>query len=348
MEENTGGGVRPKPTNVNKHGGDLDSPADKRSGLNRNRANSLETPLSARKSESLRDFSGFKDERNNSRKIMALEKDVIILKAMVSELLGKQEIHERLMKENTEIKETLEKMRDENEKLKGKCDEYETAIREMKDKVSDSANKVEEAISDSKLEDIKSAWKKEVEKDKISFREVVQKQIEEKTKNTVIQVIQEKKDMVKDAIEKKKCLVIYGLTEKKNPVKYTREKEEKELVKKVVKEVQGEDLDLEREIEEVYRIGKYSEERKRPLKVKLRSQVVVDEILSKTGKLATREEYKEVWIKRDMILEEREKERELRREAKEKNEERTETDKGRFYWRVLDMKLKKWYIKKQE
>ena len=43
-------------------------------------------------------------------------------------------------------------------------------------------------------------------------------------------------------------------------------------------------------------------------------------------------------------MEEREKERELRDEVKEKNERRTETGKKKFYWRVLDMKLRKWYI----
>ena len=44
-------------------------------------------------------------------------------------------------------------------------------------------------------------------------------------------------------------------------------------------------------------------------------------------------------------MEEREKERDLRDEAKEKNERRTETGKKKFYWRVLDMKLRKWYIR---
>ena len=41
-----------------------------------------------------------------------------------------------------------------------------------------------------------------------------------------------------------------------------------------------------------------------------------------------------------MSQEEREKDRKLRNEAKEKNEQRTETEK-KFFWRVLDMKLRK-------
>ena len=45
-----------------------------------------------------------------------------------------------------------------------------------------------------------------------------------------------------------------------------------------------------------------------------------------------------------MNVDEREAERELRNEAKLKNERRTETKKKEFFWRVLDMKLRKWYI----
>ncbi|MPC65710.1 hypothetical protein E2C01_059846 [Portunus trituberculatus] len=45
---------------------------------------------------------------------------------------------------------------------------------------------------------------------------------------------------------------------------------------------------------------------------------------------------------------EREKEKVLRSEAKEKNEKRTEIDKKNFYWRVLDMRLKYWYLRKKE
>ncbi|MPC29659.1 hypothetical protein E2C01_022904 [Portunus trituberculatus] len=38
----------------------------------------------------------------------------------------------------------------------------------------------------------------------------------------------------------------------------------------------------------------------------------------------------------------------LRNEAKEKNEKKIEIKKNNFYWRVLDMRLKKWYLRKKE
>ena len=53
-----------------------------------------------------------------------------------------------------------------------------------------------------------------------------------------------------------------------------------------------------------------------------------------------------------MNLEERENEKMLKIEAKKKkrkkNEKRTEIEKKIFYCRVLDMRLKKWYLRKKE
>ncbi|MPC85796.1 hypothetical protein E2C01_080591 [Portunus trituberculatus] len=53
------------------------------------------------------------------------------------------------------------------------------------------------------------------------------------------------------------------------------------------------------------------------MKVKMRSQVAVEEIMASKGKLADDVDHKEIWIKRDMNIEEREKEKVLRSEAKE-------------------------------
>ncbi|MPC19670.1 hypothetical protein E2C01_012596 [Portunus trituberculatus] len=71
--------------------------------------------------------------------------------------------------------------------------------------------------------------------------------------------------------------------------------------------------------------------------------------MARKGKLAEDTEHKDIWMKRDMNIEEREMEKLLRSEAKEKkNEKRTKIEKKNFYWRVLDMRLKKWYLWKKE
>ncbi|MPC56975.1 hypothetical protein E2C01_050943 [Portunus trituberculatus] len=61
------------------------------------------------------------------------------------------------------------------------------------------------------------------------------------------------------------------------------------------------------------------------MKVKMRSHVAVEEIMIRKGKLADDIEHKDIWIKRDMNLEEREKEKVPRNEAKEKTRKRFST-----------------------
>ena len=140
-------------------------------------------------------------------------------------------------------------------------------------------------------------------------------------------------------------MLIFGLQEKKNTNKFMREREERELAREIIRQVQDNTQDFDQEVEEVLRIGRYREGGKRPLKVRMRSQVAVEEIMARTGKLADSIEHKNTWLKRDMSLEEREKERVLQNEAKEKNEVRTEIERKKFYWRVLDMRLRKWFIR---
>ncbi|MPC09221.1 hypothetical protein E2C01_001823 [Portunus trituberculatus] len=64
--------------------------------------------------------------------------------------------------------------------------------------------------------------------------------------------------------------------------------------------------------------GRYSEGGRKPMKVRMRIQVAVEEIMARKGKQADDTEHKDIWIKRDINLEEREKEKVLRSEAKEK------------------------------
>ena len=71
----------------------------------------------------------------------------------------------------------------------------------------------------------------------------------------------------------------------------------KELIK-VLNEEDGEAL--EEEIDEIQRLGRYTEGGKRPIRIKFKSQTAATDVLQRTGKLKEIEEYKEVWIKRDL------------------------------------------------
>ncbi|MPC11115.1 hypothetical protein E2C01_003769 [Portunus trituberculatus] len=87
---------------------------------------------------------------------------------------------------------------------------------------------------------------------------------------------------------------------------------ERELAKTVIKQVQDSVQELDQEVEEVIRLQRYSELGRRPRKMRMRSQVAVKEIMARKGKLANDYEHMDIWIKRDMNLEEREKEKVLR------------------------------------
>ncbi|MPC59180.1 hypothetical protein E2C01_053196 [Portunus trituberculatus] len=88
------------------------------------------------------------------------------------------------------------------------------------------------------------------------------------------------------------------MKEKKNPNKFSRECEERELAKAVIKHVQDNTQELDQEVEEVIRLGRYSEWGRRPMKVRMRSQVAVEEIMGRKGKLADDTEHKDIWIKK--------------------------------------------------
>ena len=80
---------------------------------------------------------------------------------------------------------------------------------------------------------------------------------------------------------------------------------------------------LEGEIDEVQRIGKYTEGGKRPIRIKFKSQTAAMEVLQRTGKLKDIEQFKSVWIKKDLNEKERAIEKELWNEMRGKNEQRT-------------------------
>ncbi len=186
----------------------------------------------------------------------------------------------------------------------------------------------------------------ELEK-KVSYTEVVKDQrSKEGLTKEVIKVIKEKENLVRDTVDKKKSIMILGLEESEIKNWYKREAEQRKTARLVMSVINEGHTKLEDEIEEVYRIGKYDQGKSRPLKVKLKSQTAAEETLANGWKLAKSNEFKQVWIRREMNGEERKKLNELRSEAKERNEQRTQEEKELFFWRVMDLRLRKWYMRR--
>ena len=138
------------------------------------------------------------------------------------------------------------------------------------------------------------------------------------------------------------------MKEEIEPVRVKREKEQKMIAENIVRNVLDEGEDWVNEIEEVHRLGKYTEGGARPLKLKFRVQTTASEVISHTWRLTKVEQYKNVRIKRDVNEEERSKINELIKEAKKKNENRSEEEIKRFYWKVKDERLRRWYLTKKE
>ncbi len=82
------------------------------------------------------------------------------------------------------------------------------------------------------------------------------------------------------------------------------------------------------------------------MKIKLKSQTAAEETLANVWKLAKSDKFKQVWIRREMNEEERKKVNELRSEAKERNEQRTQEERELSFWRVMDLRLRKWYMRR--
>lgn len=64
-------------------------------------------------------------------------------------------------------------MKKENNVLVKKCNCYEVMLKGLREKMNPKEQNVEGAVSEMKLEELRKAWEKEQENDKIIFAEVV-------------------------------------------------------------------------------------------------------------------------------------------------------------------------------
>lgn len=265
---------------------------------------------------------------------------------------------EQMSSQIAELRQEIDSLRSTNDGVMGENRALKQRIDEMKVEngallerlnIGEERGK-EQTESLKKLKHEQEGWVKTHEENIVDFKEVMKQQEEDHKNNLekqVIQVLKRKENVVRDMVEKKRSVIVFGLKEKVLTSKFERGKEELKLAREIIGEVGEENMDSEGEIEEVYRMGKYDEGRDRPMKIKLRSQAAATSILDRTWKLAQTEKYKKVWIREDLNEEERARRNELIKDAKEKNEQRSETEKNKFYWRVLDGKTKKWYIKRE-
>ena len=240
-----------------------------------------------------------------------------------------------LESELSEVKKEKESLKEENKSLKKEMREVKKCEEDMQTTIK-------------KVEKKQCEWVKLNEENEQSLMQIIehQKKEKEEMEKKIVNVIKEKKKMVRDTVDKVKCVVLFGVKEENIVDRLERDRKEKEKIRQIVTEVVEDEDRAMGQVEEYYRIGKFEENKDRPLKIKFATQLQAEEMVNGAWKLARKDVWKKVWINRDLDEEERIKQRELVGEAKEKNDNRTEEEKKKFYWKAVDLRIRKKYYKK--
>ena len=158
-------------------------------------------------------------------------------------------------------------------------------------------------------------------------------------------MIREEKKFVRDTVDKVKCLVVFGMSEERVVDKIDREEKEREKIQKILAVATEEEGLTGSSVDEFFRIGKFEDNKHRPMKIKFATQAMAEEVLNGSWRLAENEELKNVLIIRDLDEGERLRVKELVAEAKEKNDQRTEEEK-KFYWKVRNFQLRRKFFRR--
>ena len=293
-------------------------------------------------------FVGFKQQDINDagelnyklglRKIEVMEQ---MLQDLVSRVTVLEADKAEWSVEKYKLREELAAVNKENENLKQENESLKMQLRLEMSEVRKSNENMQMAVQG--VEEKQTEWMKKNEETGQSLKKIMEQQQkdENEMKEKIVSVIKEKKNLVRDTIDKIKCVIVFGVKEEKIVNRMEREEKEKDKIKHIIATVVDDEDQAIRAVEEYHRLGKYEENKDRPIKIKFATQVMAEEVLNGAWKLARKEEYKKVWINRDLDGDEREKLKELVQEAKQKNDSRSVEEREQFYWKVRDLRLKK-------
>lgn len=299
--------------------------------------------------------------------VSSLVKQLMIrVKALEEDRDREKERFEVLVIESNDMKETILELKEEIKvgKEESAClREESVALREesvklkeenanLKEKMRNEISEVRKENNDmktvvGKVEGVQEAWGRKTDEAEKSLKMIMEEQEKERKemKNKIVSVIKEKEKFVRNTVDRVKCIVMFGLKEEKIVNRTEREQKEKESIGEVMR-LATEDDQAVGAIEEFHRIGLFEEGKNRPLRVKFATQAMAETVINGAWRLSVVDEYKRVWINRDMDREEREELKNLVEQAKEKNSQRTEEEKELYYWKVRDLRLKKIYVRK--
>ena len=260
------------------------------------------------------------------------------IKELKEEIKTRKEEGDRLREESLALREDSEKLKEENDELRRQLNSEMSEVKKNNEDMKTVVDKVEgEQV----------VWGKKTDEAEKSLKQIMEDQEKERKemKNKIVSVIKEKEKLVRNTVDRVKCVVLLGLKEEKIVNRTEREQKEKECLGQVISLVTEDDQAIGA-VEEHFRIGSFEEGKDRPVKVKFATQAMAEAVLNGAWRLSGVEEYKKVWINRDMDRQEREELRELVEEARQKNSQRTEEERKQFYWKVRDLRLRRIYVRK--
>ena len=175
--------------------------------------------------------------------------------------------------------------------------------------------------------DIESAWMEKMttmrEEIHVDLREIMEQQRKEQVEE------------LRRETEREKAVIIFGVNETEEADEDVRQESEKRKVGNIIGGLSDQVRETEawnNDVDVFYRVGRYTRDGKRPIRVQFKSRSAANNVLKHSWKLGREQEHRGVRIKQDLNKEKRGKIRKLIDEAKEKNENRTEEEKRNFFW----------------
>ena len=310
--------------------------------------------------------------------------DVEMFRGLAEKVKRLEEKVIKLERELQSEKERNEELRNKSENLTKEVNRKDVEINEMAAEVNDLKNKFKEMsvevdshhqkLSDKEIsEDIIRQANNIVEKNK-EFEDSVDTvcTVQDEVRSTYAQILKEKDEMknnkqsnenkdikkevkevirknpklIRETIDMNKSVIIIGTKEKEINNRIIRDRDELSNIMKIMNKISEEIT--EKDIEEFHRVGKYESGKHRAMKVTFQSSNIMEEVMQNAKNLKDEEEMKKIWIRRCLNKEDRETLKVKIEEAKQKNEERTEEQKSLFFFKVVGLQVKKWYINKRD
>ena len=306
-------------------------------------------------------FKGLADKMKRlEEKVIQIEKDLKSEKVRVEELRNKNEnLTKEVNRKDIELSEMTAEMND----LKNKFKEMSVEVDSHQQKLTDTEVSEEIIRQANNIVEKNKAFEESVDtvctvQDEVrsTYAQILKEKDEMKNnkpkdenmdiKKEVKEIIRRNPKLIRETVDMNKSIVIMGTKEKEMYNRITRDRIELGNIMNIMNKI-SQDI-TEKDIEEFHRVGKYENGKHRPIKVTFQSANTMENVMMNAKNLKDEEEMENIWIRRCLNKEDRQILKKKFDEAKQKNEARSEEEKSNFFFKVVGLQVKKWYINKRD